>query len=100
MLGRHCPPSHVALLPSCRSFQKYHRHFADPDCVLQAASSDWLSPVADGLQTVLVFIQSGLEQVQRKDSCCCPFCPLAELPVMMTVTVTVTVPSDAPEVRP
>jgi len=33
-------------------------------CHAQAGSGDWLSPVADGLQTVLVFIQSGLEQVR------------------------------------
>ena len=33
--------------------------------IAQAGSSDWLTPVADGLQTVLVFIQSGLEQARE-----------------------------------
>ena len=35
-------------------------------CHAQAGGGDWLTPVADGLQTVLVFIQSGLEQVSGR----------------------------------
>ena len=59
-------PSSILFAEPAAAEQMLSSSGADCRRVMQAASSDWLTPVADGLQTVLVFVQSGLEQVQGK----------------------------------
>ena len=56
---RHVQPDCSELVVGAGSLTVCTRH-------AQAGSGDWLTPVADGLQTVLVFIQSGLEQVRGR----------------------------------